>query len=299
MTRIRLFLVILIGLALLVSVGRYSVFLLVERQAFTTTPRGTLTPEKLGVPSQQIVFHSGDRALHGSYVQTPRLGAAAVLIFHGDEESIADWAYVQKLLYENGVSSFVFDYSGYGSSTGAPTVRHLDQDGLSAHQRFMALTPQARRHYLLGFSLGAAVLLDILPDLHPAPNGVVIASGFASAREATIAVGLMPKWLAWLLPDVWDNESRMRLVQSPVLIVHSRADEVLDWHQAVRLSKAVTSPHRLVMLDALTHDAAITPQDQDRYWGPILGFFHSGDVADIGMAGLMMSKQKKQDVNQP
>jgi len=292
MTRIRLLFAIIFGLALLAIVGRYGAFLLVQRHAFTTTPPGSLTPEMLGVPSRRIVFHSGERTLHGFYVQAPQPHAAAVLIFHGDEENIADWVYAQKLLYENGISSFVFDYSGYGSSSGTPSVRRLDQDGLSAHQQFIALTQQAARHYLLGFSLGAAVLLNVLPDVHPAPDGLVIASAFASAREATVAVGMVPKWLDWLLPDVWDNESRMRLAKPPVLIVHSRADELLDWHQAVRLSEAAAGPHRLVMLDALTHNAAITPQEQDRYWAPILGFFRSGDVADIGTAGSVQPSQR-------
>ncbi|MCW3478594.1 alpha/beta hydrolase [Neisseriaceae bacterium JH1-16] len=287
------FFAIFLSLLLLMLVARHGIFLLVEHHAFTTMPPGKLVPEAFGVPSRQIILNSDGRLLRGSFVQAPDRRAAAVLIFHGDAESISDWAGIQASLYERGVASLVFDYSGYGASTGRPTVRHLHQDGLIAHQQFMALTRQANHHYLLGFSLGCAVLLDVLPDLHPAPDGIVIASGFASAREAVVAVGVVPNWLARLLPDVWDNEARMGLVRVPALIVHSRADEELDWRQAVRLSEATTSPHRLVMLDGLAHDAAITPKEQDRFWAPIFAFLRSGDLGNIGMTGTLPDNRQQ------
>jgi len=292
MARLYRFLAIALGLALLALAVRQGAFLLVERNAFTTKPLGRLTPEAFGVPSQRIIFDSGGRALRGTFVQAPDRRAAAVLIFHGDEESISDWASVQARLYQRGVSSLVFDYSGYGASAGKPTVRHLSQDGLAAHQRFIVLTPQALHHYLLGFSLGSAVMLDVLPDLHPTPDGIVIASGFVSAREAVVDVGLEPNWLAHLLPDVWDNAERMSRVSAPALIVHSRADEVIDWRQAERLSKAAAGPHRLMLLDGLPHDAAITPGEQDRFWAPIFEFFHSGSINNGPKAQLAADSHK-------
>src|SRR5579863_3285496 len=44
---------------------------------------------------------------------------AALLICHGIGETVDHWLAAQNLLAEHGVGSLVFDYSGYGKSTGA------------------------------------------------------------------------------------------------------------------------------------------------------------------------------------
>lgn len=122
--------------------------------------------------------------------------------------------------------------SGYGASTGRPTLKNLREDGLAAFERFVALTLDAARRYVMGFSLGSAALLDVADRLQPRPSGAIIASGFASAREIAVSEGRVPGWLAWLLPDVWNNEERVSFVEVPLLIVHSRADEVIPFQQA-------------------------------------------------------------------
>lgn len=178
---------ILLVLLLLAGFGRQGIFWVVEHDAFITPRAGTLTPDAFGAPSQQLSFPSGERTLRASYVRAPDDNGPAVLIFHGDEEGISNCAEVQKRLHDDGISSLVFDYSGFGASTGRPTVENLHQDGLAAWQRFVAFAPSGTRRYVLGFSLRSAVLLDVVNRLQPPPDGIVIASGFASTREVAVA----------------------------------------------------------------------------------------------------------------
>lgn len=278
LTRVPQLLALLLALVLLCSFGRQYVFSVIEREAFVTRPAGTLTPDLLGAPSQQITFRSGKRTLHASYVPAADDTAPAVLIFHGDEESIAQWAAVQKHLHDEGIASLVFDYSGYGASSGSPSIRNLREDGLAAYRRFVLLTPKSARRYVLGFSLGTAALLDVVDRLKPPPTGIVLASGFASAREAAIATGRVSEWIAWLLPDIWNNEERVRLLDMPVLIVHSRADEVVPFQHAERLCRAASGARSLILLDDLAHDAAITPEEAERFWPPIVRYLQSGRI---------------------
>lgn len=261
----------LVMLAALALAGRRAVFLLVERQAFITPPARRLTPDGLGVSSRQLTFASGERTLRASFVAAPRPEAPALLIFHGDEEDISRWAAVQKLLYQAGVSSFVFDYSGYGDSTGRPSVAALAEDARAAHARFVALTPRASAHHELGFSLGSAVLIDAAAQLRPRPDGLVIAAGFASAREMAVATGLVAPWAAWALPDLWNNEKRLADIDLPLLIVHGRNDEVVPVEHAYRLRAAARGPHRLVVLDDLLHDAPLDPVASAKFWNTVIG----------------------------
>jgi fermentation-respiration switch protein FrsA (DUF1100 family) len=275
-------------LTLLAIAGRPLLLLAwIERDAFVTPPAGTLVPDALGAPSQQLSFASGDRTLRASHVPVPDPRAPALLVFHGDEEDLSRWAAVQHRLYTDGIASFVFDYSGYGASTGRPSVARLRQDDLAACGRFVALTPQAARRVVLGFSLGSAVLLDVAGWLRPAPDGIVVGAGFASAREIAVATGVVPSLLAWALPDVWNSEARVgELAAPPLLIVHSRGDEVVPVGQARRLCEAARGPRRLVWLDGVSHAGPLMPGKAETFWRPVVDFVRSGGLLGAGQAAL-------------
>jgi alpha-beta hydrolase superfamily lysophospholipase len=269
----------LLGVLALVVMLHSVVFLVVEFAAFDTPPPGALRPDALGAPSQRLVIHSDDRRLQASWVPVADPRAPALLVFHGDGEDLSRWAAVQAHLHAAGVASYVFDYSGYGDSEGRPTLARLRQDALAAWTRFVALTPQAGSRFVLGFSLGSAVLLEVAPQLEPAPKGLIVGAGFASAREMAVLTGLVPRWAAWLLPDLWNNERHIAQVQQPLLIVHSRADEDVPLQDALRLCRAARAPRRLVMLDGLAHEAPLEPAQSAPFWSAVLGWVKHGEPA--------------------
>lgn len=269
------------AVALLGLVARHAIFLFVEGAAFTTPPAGPLLPDSLGVPSQQMSFASGDRTLRASYVPAGAPDAPAIAIFHGDEEEISRWAAVQVRLHSAGVASFVFDYSGYGVSTGRPSIARLRQDALAAYEQFVALTPDAPRRLALGFSLGSAVLLDVVNQLRPPPNGIVVAAGFASAREMAVATGLVPSWAAWVLPDLWNNEKQLAGISLPLLIVHSRSDEVIPFRHALRLCHAAQGPGRMVLIEGIPHDAPLDPAAAGSFWSVVIDSARSSNFGAV------------------
>ena len=269
---------IVVGLVLIGAMGRYAIFKLVERDAFITPPAGSLTPDALGTPSIQLSFQRGAHVLRASHVAARDDDAPALLIFHGDEEELSRWAAVQGYLHPFGVASFVFDYSGYGASTGRPTIDGLKRDGEAAYARFVASTPGARRRYVLGYSLGSAVLLDVVASLRPAPDGVILAAGFASAREMAVVTGLVPGWAAWILPDVWNNEAQVADLRQPLLIVHSTDDELIPFAHAQRVCAAAKASGRLVAIESLSHDAPLGPLAAEAFWRPVIDLLRSGEL---------------------
>lgn len=269
---------LLAAVVLVALLTRHALFLIVEAEAFMTPPAGTQRPDAYGAASQQLSFASGERTLRASHVPAADPAAPAVIVFHGDEEELSRWAAVQARLHAAGLTSFVFDYSGYGASTGRPTVAHLRQDALAAWGRFVALTPGAARRVALGFSLGTAVLVDAAPQLEPPPQAVVLGAGFASAREMAVSLGLVPGWAAWALPDLWNSEASIASVAPPLLIVHSRSDEFVSFRDALRLCRAARAPRRLVALDGLTHDAPLDPSASNGFWQPVIDAAHAAEL---------------------
>ena len=66
---------------------------------------------------QRLVLESGGRRLSAVYVSAGT-DAPAVLICHGIGEVVEYWGRVQEAFKEMGISSLVFNYSGYGESSG-------------------------------------------------------------------------------------------------------------------------------------------------------------------------------------
>src|SRR5258708_33127626 len=81
--------------------------------------------------AERWIIPSGDRKLSGIYLSAGE-SAPALLICHGIGERVEYWGGVQTLLCNMGVSSLVFNYSGYGESSGTISCTHCEQDAIAA-----------------------------------------------------------------------------------------------------------------------------------------------------------------------
>lgn len=266
------------GLPLLAGTLPTALAWLIEWEIFEPHPDAGRTPDALGVPSQQIMLQSDDRILRAAYVHASDT-APALMVFHGDGESLSDWAPIQALLHGEGISSYVFDYAGYGRSTGRPTVAHLRHDAYCAYAQFLKLTVRAGRRYVMGFSLGTGILLDAITTrpMFP-PNGVILAAPFVSAREAAVSSGRVPQWIASLSADPWNNIARVSQLHLPILLVHSKNDEVVPFSHSVRLCNEIKSPHRLIAIENFPHDGPLQSENWRKFWPIVTAYINNGDI---------------------
>jgi len=250
-------------------------FTIVERQGLISGRRGTDTPAMFGAPFEEITITSGDRHLEARLVRAALDSAPALLIFHGTAESISHWADTQALLYRQGVTSMVFDYSGFGLSTGRATVAHLQEDADSAYADFARRIGRRARPFVLGYSLGTGVVFEAIDRWRPAPAGVVFAASYSSAREGAVAFGLVPRWLTFILPDLWNNVRDVRNLKQPLLVLQSDADQLFPVSMARAVHDAATVPKQLVILHGFNHEAGHR-DPTDEYWAPVVRFLASG-----------------------
>jgi len=264
---------VLFGALLGFAGTRLIVSRIAERELLVTRPMGPETPAECGLDCERFVVTSGDRALQAWFVRPPedRATRAAVLIFHGTHESISQWVPAQQYLAENGIASMVFDYSGYGDSTGAPTVANLRQDVQAAYRAFSLRTGPECSRFLLGYSLGTGCLLEGVPAFGDSFDGVALVAGFTSARAASIARGVLPRWLSFALPDLYNNVRAVRHLKRPLLVVHSVDDGRLPPWMAERVFDAANEPKRLVMLEGVPHNGMVHDRAAE-YLAPVVEF---------------------------
>jgi alpha-beta hydrolase superfamily lysophospholipase len=197
----------------------------------------------------------------------------AVIVFHGNRSNVSDQHDIMETLASHGVSSFVFDYSGFGASTGRPSVRNLRQDAKAAYAMFVDSVGPTSLKFAIGTSLGAAVLLDVIPDIQGSLDGVVLVGTFASSRAVGIRQGRIPRMLAFVTPELYHNVRAAARLEKPLLVIHSDADELFPVDDAKRITDAAGGPSRLEVVPGLAHDAYLT---KAAHWEPVLEFLRGG-----------------------
>lgn len=223
-------------------------------------------PECETVSATQQAIQSGRNLLDAVYVK-PALGApqAAILICHGIGEVVAQWFPIQRILAERGITSLVFDYSGYGRSTGFVDWLQCEQDAVAAFQLLQQLAPGVSIS-VLGFSLGTGVATAILNRV--AAERLILCAGYASFRSAARAARI-PGLLERFVPPIWSADEVLRDCALPILVVQGEHDRLFGMRMARDLVACSGGRAELLVLPARSHNAPFY-DPKPEYWHPII-----------------------------
>ncbi len=141
----------------------------------------------------------------------------------------------------HGFDVLIFDYRGFGDSSGSPSEVALTDD---ARLIWTFAREQLQREQnqivILGESIGGAVALSLWSDPDgqlPRPAALLLSSTFASIPE-TVAWHYPALPLRYFVLDRWPSIERIPRVTSPVTIFHGTADEFVPVDQARALADA-------------------------------------------------------------
>ena len=190
---------------------------------------------------QDVALHSADGTrLHAWWCL--RDGAdGAVLYCHGNAGNlshrggaVAKW---QEFL---NLSVLIFDYPGYGKSTGKPSEAGCYAAADAAYDwltRQAAVPPE--RVVIYGGSLGGAVAVET--GRRRPHRALVLVSAFTSLPD--IAQKVYP-WLPvrWLVRSRFDNLAKIGQCTGPVFIAHGDADQLVPFAHGERLFAAAHEP---------------------------------------------------------
>lgn len=177
----------------------------------------------------------------------PYEGATRTLVhFHGNAGNIGDRVVLARLFRELRVNVMLFDYRGYGESTGRPSEEgtYADARAVWRHLTEERRLPAASI-VLHGQSLGGAVAAELAAEVRP--GALVLESTFTSVPELA---GELYSWLParHLARIRYDTRSRLAAIRCPVLVAHSRDDEIIPYAHGERLYAAAREPRRLLTL---------------------------------------------------
>lgn len=205
------------------------------------------TPGDMGLAYESVEISTADNeTLHGWFVPAPATATATMLFFHGNAGNISHRMEYLLMFHRLGYNTLIFDYRGYGQSSGSPSEAGTYLDAQAA---WRYLTEKKRipptRIVLFGESLGGAVAAWLAAQEKPAL--LVLASAFTSIPD--MAAKIYPFLPVRLLSRFeYNTMGYLQTVTCPVFVAHSPQDELVPFAQGQALYQAAPEPKQFLEL---------------------------------------------------
>lgn len=220
-----------------------------SRQVYFPDRVVSATPAAVGLKYEALRVATGDGETLGAwYVPALRVNSNGytVLYCHGNAGDIGDRVGHVRELHRAGFDVMVFDYRGYGESTGLPSEKGTYADAKACWEHVVTgkgVSPE--RVVVYGHSLGGAVAANLAAGA--SPRLLVVEGAFTSAGD--MAAGMFP-WLPsrLLCRFKYDTREAVSRVNCPVIVAHSRDDEMIPFAMGRRLFESARGPKCFVEL---------------------------------------------------
>jgi len=202
------------------------------------------TPGDLRLPYEEVRLTAADGTeLSAWYI--PAQGArGAVLVCHGNGGNISHRLPTIRTYHQLGYSVLIFDYRGYGQSSGRPSEAGTYQDAAAAWEhlvRVRKIPPE--RIVVFGRSLGGAVATHLARARRP--GALILESTFTSVPD--LAAKLYPFLpVRYLCRFSYNVLAMVREIRCPILIAHGPDDDMVPYSHGRALFEAAAEPKQFL-----------------------------------------------------
>ena len=214
------------------------------------------TPDSLGYQYESVMFKTSDNMTLNGWFIPNNISHRVVLFFHGNTGNISQCMESIEIFHRLGLSTFIFDYRGYGNSLGKTTEQGTYNDAEAAWRYLVDVRGiSADRILVHGRSLGGAIA-SWLVSQHT-PRVFILESTFTAAPD--IAAEHFPRVPARLLTRFHYNVlENIKKVKCPVLIVYSKKDKTIPIHHGIKIFEAANEPKQFLEIDGEHYDGFLT-----------------------------------------
>lgn len=214
-------------------------FLVLGEERFIYYPSRDMdgTPAEFSLRADEFDVRTADgETINGWWIRADE-PALVILFSHGNAGTISDRLYRARWLQERfAVDVVLYDYRGYGKSTGSPNEAgtYADARAVYDHVRSKGVTPE--RLVLFGESLGCAVAVQIATE-KPHAAAMLEAPFLSIAAMAREVFPMFP--LGPFVRNAYDNLAKAPRLERPTLVMSGDQDEVIPFSHGRALAAAL------------------------------------------------------------
>jgi len=216
------------------------------------------TPESIGLTYEDVRIETSDnKQIHGWYIPHPE--ARYTMIFsHGNAGNISHRLDKIFFFHKLKINILIFDYRGYGKSKGSPSEKGLFNDILAAYDYLTQKRSIQNDSILLyGESLGGAVAIECA--YKNSAGGLIVEDTFTSVKDmAKIYYPFVPQFL---ISNLYDSKSKIKHIRCPVLIIHSREDDIAPFAHGEQLFELAPEPKYFCIIHGSHNEAFFNSLD--------------------------------------
>ena len=226
---------------------------------FKPTVQLQTTPERLGLKFEEFHIPSGSGSAHGNlfawWLPAENSDAPNMLYLHGNERNIGAAFELERAarLHAMGYNLLVFDYRGYGKSTGGePSEDKVYQDAEAAWSFLVQQCGKAAKQtFIYGHSLGSAIAIELATH-HPEASGVITESSFTDMVEmGKRDFPYLP--VDQILNQRFDSMSKIGKLKIPLLLIHGTWDGRVPYQMSQQLFANAPQPKFIKLIEGGEH----------------------------------------------
>lgn len=212
------------------------------------------------VEPKEVEFKSADgETLHGYWCDNVTLDdwtlpeKPVVLFCHGNSCNIDQWRWViDRWTLILGADVLLFDYRGYGKSTGTPSEEGLYKDARAAYDWLVnekKIDPN--RIIIVGQSLGGGVALQLAGEVDH--KMLILESTFTCMCDVVDNL-FCGAPMGGFCHEKFPNLERIQSYKKPVFLSHGDRDRLIPYSQAEQLLEAAGGPKVLWRCKRMGHN---------------------------------------------
>ncbi len=231
-----------------------------ERLVYIPSKTVSWTPSNYGLPFEDVTLTTRDGVeLHGWFVPAKE-PKGVVLFCHGNAGNVSHRIDTLQILNQLGLSTFIFDYRGYGKSEGKPGEQGTYYDA-DAAWKYLTRTRKiaASRIVVFGRSLGGAIAAWVAKE--HSPRALVLESTFNSVPD--MGRHLYPFLPVGLVARIeYPTGKYVREAKCPVLVLHSQDDDIVPYALGREVFEAANEPKSFAELQGSHNDGFMDMGDR-------------------------------------
>tara|TARA_Y100000768_G_scaffold379072_1_gene354279 strand:- start:153 stop:953 length:801 start_codon:yes stop_codon:yes gene_type:complete len=200
---------------------------------------------------QEIFIKVNDEIKLKSWIINKDLENFKTLVFfHGNAGDLSNRIYKLNELDKLNINILLISWRGFSGNEGYPTEKNLYEDAEAAIKWLNKKKVSNSQIILYGESLGTGVAVEIASKNNF--NSIILESPFTSIENsAKIYYPYLP--VSFLLKDRYDSISKIKKINSPILIMHGRKDDIVPFFMGKKLFEKANSPKDSYFTDIDDH----------------------------------------------
>ena len=172
-----------------------------------------------------------------------------IFFLHGNTGNLVDWVTDLEFYRRENYDLFIFDYRGYGKSTGKLTSQVQAVDDVKKAWDFIAPQYKDKHIVIYGRSIGSALATQLAQEVDT--ELLVLVSPFSNLID--IAKQRYPIALSWLLRFPFETNKAIQNVSNPVLLIHGDQDDYIPMSHSKKLQQLTQTPSKLLIIKGADH----------------------------------------------